>query len=639
MSWTSPLYPPPSYGFDREPSEPPRLRWPWLLMVLVTAAWWPLSTYWLSDDWVILHHSTELGRAAGDFADNWCDARGAVWFYRPLVSLGFALEQLAAGANPWLSHFTNAVCCGLSAMLLGKLAARFFGSAVGFAAGLLWGTSAIHAGVVLWASGRTAGFCEPWLLLCLWCVVRAADGARRGHWIAPLALALALCCKEIAVVAPAAAALLAFSAAEARRWRAGLIAAVPLALVVGAYFALRLALFDRFVGGYTAASWQPVDAVWGLARWTGRLLNPAALCTEDATAQLGIPPETLDWWWLGAAPAVIGAFLLLRRFGAWSLPGLLALYLCSVAPSATLWSGADYAHNARLFSLPLAPVAVVLAGGGWWTALPALALTAAAHLELRADYAESFTAAERTHRFISAEAATLDPGPVLIWGLPRGNEKNTTVLFHVGVDRLLQPPFGDGRHATYALRPLDPSARANQLAYGERRGLPFGATLSLLRGGTGVGLLPPERRPTFEARLEQAMVLDANALTAIHGGAVAPAFVLGAPRAPSYRISLFSAGGYVTAICDNGADAETDGGRVAIADWLRAETGENRFVATDLVLPAAIDLSLRMPVLIEGGTLVTERAGLPPAFAATHHAADWVWLELGEDYATFIGEP
>ena len=53
-------------------------------------------------------------------------------------------------------------------------------------------------------------------------------------------------------------------------------------------------------------------------------------------------------------------------------------------------------------------------------------------------------------------------------------------------------------------------------------------------------------------------------------------------------------------------------------------------------MPAAVDLDLRLPVLVEAGS-VREAAG-QALFAMQAAARDWVWLELGDDYARFIGD-
>ena len=39
---------------------------------LVAAAWWPVATFWQSDDWIALHYAADLGRAVSDFFELSC---------------------------------------------------------------------------------------------------------------------------------------------------------------------------------------------------------------------------------------------------------------------------------------------------------------------------------------------------------------------------------------------------------------------------------------------------------------------------------------------------------------------------------------------------------------------------------------
>jgi hypothetical protein len=144
--------------------------------------------------------------------------------------------------------------------------------------------------------------------------------------------------------------------------------------------------------------------------------------------------------------------------------------------------------------------------------------------------------------------------------------------------------------------------------------------------------------PELAAHIDGPSHLSTAVLTAIHEGRLAPAFAMGAPRASHYRITVFTAGGYIAAVLPNEAPPAVDGGRVALRSWLQAETTPLAYVVTDLVVPAALDLSLELPVWIEAGSLSARGGGsAAPEFVATHAARELLWLRLDREFAAFMG--
>lgn len=119
-------------------------------------------------------------------------------FYRPLVSLSFALDERRHGLHPFGYAATNLMLVLLAAVAVTRLA-RALGLTRGpaLAAACLWAFNP-HGigGAVMWISGRTV----LWLTLL---AVLAALAFVRGRWLAAVLLAfLALLSKEEATLLP-----------------------------------------------------------------------------------------------------------------------------------------------------------------------------------------------------------------------------------------------------------------------------------------------------------------------------------------------------------------------------------------------------------------------------------------------------
>jgi hypothetical protein len=630
LTLLQPLFPRTAPAEETAEEAPRRLPLPWLIAVLITAVWWPIDTYWLSDDWLAVHYASDFGRALRDFAGNQYGLPGVVWFYRPLITLSFALDYAVAGTDPFFAHLSNAVALGVSAMLLGLIAHRFFGAAAAWWTALVWGTAPLHAGSVLWAVGRVDSHTVVWILASASCLVRWCDGARRARAAALLCAGLALASKELAVVLPGIAAVLCWALAPpGRRWSRAWSGSWPFFALLVPYGALRLLLFGRLVGGYSGEALAPHALAAGFGTWTARALDPLAYLSAEGLAPFDLPADLLRFWWIGLVPAAAGALALALRRPA-ALLALAALYVGCAIPMAQFWPHVDGIANLRYLTLPFAALAAVVAGGRAWTAVPALALCVLPHLEVRRDWLESFARTKRIHDFAEEACRHLPRGPVFVAGLARQNEKRDVVEFHVGVDRMLEPPFGAG-HRVYALRPLSNLPGAHRIPHGDTVGLPVGYTLALM-GSTGILQLEQQALPAFDAAIEGEHRLTPVTLYAIRDGD--GAFVLGTPRASHYRITLFTAGGYLSCTLPNEAPPQVDGGRVALGKWLAAETGHGTFAATDLCVPAALDLEPRFPVLIEGGRQEETAAG--PVFEATHAARAFVWIEVDRAYAALL---
>ena len=182
--------------------------------------------------------STYLGRRFWSDPTN-PDSRS---FYRPLVSLSYAVEWQLWNGSPLGFHVTNLLlhlgCCGLVFLL-----ARRAGAAPAAAAlcAALFGTLPRLTESVAWISGRVDVMAVLGTLGAVWLHRPDRDAARRRA-AAGAVLFVGLLCKEVA--AAGAVAIVAIELAARRRdsipWRATAGHLVPSLLAVAVYGVLRL---------------------------------------------------------------------------------------------------------------------------------------------------------------------------------------------------------------------------------------------------------------------------------------------------------------------------------------------------------------------------------------------------------------
>lgn len=601
------------------------MRWPWLVLIVVTALWWPRETYWLSDDWIAVHWAADFSRALGDFVHNQYGLPGVTWFYRPLITLSFALETLVAGGHPFLSHLSNAVAHGLGALLVGLLAQRYAGGAAGWGAALVWGVSPVHAGSVLWAVGRVDSFTAPLILLSVWLLVRWLDGRARSRAPAALAFAAALGCKELAMVLPGVAVVVCFAhAAPGRRLRATVAATWPFFVILGLYLGWRALVLGRVLGGYEGGLAPPGRLGVGLLTWFGRVADPLLLAGDRVLGSAELGSWIGSFGWIGFAPLALG----IARSVASRRPGLVAatlvLFVGGAAPCVQFWADVEVAMNARYFTLPAAAIATLVAAGGPWAAGLGLAVAALPHLDLRQEWLEAFREARRVHRNLLEAAGPLPSGPVLVAGLPRETASGRVVLFHLGVDRLLMEPFGPGRRVL-ALRPLDADPRAIRIPYGTERGVPGGLPVVTLDPDRPGPL--PARSGRFDVAIDGEAHLSSEVLWAIRRGEMDPAFVMRGFEATHWRVTIFTPSGYLSCVLPD------EGGRVRLRSWLeqgRYRADDDAFVVLGLRVPATLDLERRYPVLVEAV------APVGSGFETLASARNLVHVRLDPDYGEFM---
>jgi tetratricopeptide (TPR) repeat protein len=256
---------------------------------------------WARDFWA----SVDAGRRSG--------------YYRPLISLSYAIEHRLWGERPWGYRLTNLAVHGLNACLVRELA-LLMGVGNGWAlfAGLYFAVHPIHTESVSFISGRTDVFATAGILAALVFLFRMESAPWRVAGL-PLAFALGLGSKELAVTVPLLVAVALYCSprlrriSSARRWL-GLGGSLVL---LGAYLALRA----RALGGTAALGLADGEMQGGLLGRAPPAL--AAISWRYLCAVLFPADPTLDhdlaWgrlWW---RPEAWAGFLLLAFSLRWAL--------------------------------------------------------------------------------------------------------------------------------------------------------------------------------------------------------------------------------------------------------------------------------------------------------------------------------
>jgi hypothetical protein len=208
-------------------------------------------------------------------------------FYRPLVSVSFALNEWACGLAPRCYGLVN---LGLALLVAAELAV------LARALGLGWGPAGVAASLwllnwhgmsmaVLWISGRTA------LLLVAFALAAAMAVLRGWRVAASLCGLLALLCKEEAVVLPLVLLVWAAVRADPERLTVDLRRAsgflLPFGLALAVYFALRsrTGAFDpSSAPPFYRPTFAPAALGRNLLEYADRAATMAAVVTLAACA-------------------------------------------------------------------------------------------------------------------------------------------------------------------------------------------------------------------------------------------------------------------------------------------------------------------------------------------------------------------
>ena len=628
-------------------------RWFWLLPLLAMAAWWPIEPYWQSDDFLAVHYAQHGKDVLHDFVGPQYAATDVWLFYRPLITASFWLEQQLGGAWPPLSHCSNVLAHGISTLLVALLWRRFATDRQAFGAALLWAMLPSHAGSIAWAVGRVDSHTTVWcllaLLLCLRAQERAANGGRGVAWTAGLATAAALASKELAFVVPPLALLLVWlrnpHAPFASRTAGALTTTAPVWLAFGAYVPLRWLALGRF-GGYDAAAYDAVAMLNGLGQNLAHLLVPLRWI-GDPGAQFGLSSA---WWLATAALPPVGALLLALLWQPRRVLAAASVLLVAMAPMATFLPAWENPQTQRYWYLPTAALCGVLALPGRVFVLAILLAWAWPLVAIRSAHHAADRQTAGMHAALLREVRDGAPAPMFVAGLPNANATGTVVQLHFGLDRLLLPPFSERAVPLYALRPLFASPLAFRLHADHEAptALPLGSTW-FFADPSALGKAPdPAPLPDLEVTGHDGGVLDLTSprlFTLLQ--ADPPHIRLQTPgvRPLAFRLTLFTANGYLaTVFLDHGDGSGPDGtvdirtwfaGRrpVPVPDgyveyWIGRIATSDTFIGEVLDVPTTIDLVPEFPMLLEAGDVDLKTGG----FTATHRARRLLTFRFDRGY-------
>lgn len=232
-----------------------------------------LTSYFTSDDLNHITYAYRMFLNNGElffrtFSTVWMQDNSTEIFYRPLIEVSFALDQLVYGANPLGYHISNFLYSFIGAFALlsisRSLAARFEVPnivPIGYAASLLFAVSPLHTEVTTWLIGRVDGLSTMYYLIAFGFFLRIPAGTIVARsvtgWLSLSAFALALLCKEMAASLPlvlfACSIFLSTRSNIAAKVREAALLSSPYFLLLAIYLLVRLLATGAVLGGYVGA--------------------------------------------------------------------------------------------------------------------------------------------------------------------------------------------------------------------------------------------------------------------------------------------------------------------------------------------------------------------------------------------------
>lgn len=232
-----------------------------------------LKSYFTSDDLIHVTYASKMFASNADlffrtFATVWMQDNSTEVFYRPLIEVSFAFDQLMSGANPFGYHVSNFLYSFFGAIALfaiaRKLAQRFqvaSAEVIACCAALMFAVSPLHTEVVSWLIGRVDGLSTMFYLIgfAMFLHIPVGKNACRSlsGWMSLVAFALALLSKEMSASLPmvlfACSAFLSNEKKISGKFRHALMETIPYFGMLAVYFLIRYLATGQVLGGYVGA--------------------------------------------------------------------------------------------------------------------------------------------------------------------------------------------------------------------------------------------------------------------------------------------------------------------------------------------------------------------------------------------------
>ncbi len=281
---------------------------------------------------------------------------------RPVLALSYAV-QWTAGAGPHGFHLFNVIAHVITVVLAWRLCRRLVAPMPAAVAALVFAVHPVQTEAVTYVSGRSASLTTllSFAALLLWPL--ASDGAWRRRLASLAIFALALGCKETAIVWPAALLLLEVAAAPDAGWRTALRRTAPAWIAAGAGLLVVLASPRyRTLLAYSLELRGPITNLSSGVQAVGYLVSRLVLVRRLSIDPAMTPPA-------GWSPALAAGALVIVAVAAMALttlrrhpvPAFAVLWLLlQLLPTTSLVARADVASERHLYPAVLG--AALLAG-------------------------------------------------------------------------------------------------------------------------------------------------------------------------------------------------------------------------------------------------------------------------------------
>jgi tetratricopeptide (TPR) repeat protein len=216
-------------------------------------------------------------------------------YYRPMMNTVYMITYHIVGLKPWGFHLVNMLFHAGSSVLVFGLSSRLLRSQrppfprryllPPLLSAMIFAAHPVHTEAVTWIAGLPDVSFSFFCLLSFYCYIRARDVLSVDYLCAAMCFALAVFCKETALIFPVILAAYDYSYVKGeRRLSLTLLRYIPNLLIGGAYLFVRI----KVLGGFL-----PIRSQWDL---TGYQAVITTFPLFAAYLQKMVMPLNLNFW-------------------------------------------------------------------------------------------------------------------------------------------------------------------------------------------------------------------------------------------------------------------------------------------------------------------------------------------------------